>query len=427
MPTEVFEIADSTDADYNLGVGGERVKVGPFDSETSRPMLDAIRDALVDAGWSEQTGTPAQAGFVLPFGAPTYIPAVPPVGSPPVTTNLPTVTIDGLKFVMYDPTRQTAGTDPDTIYLHMGTSAAQAMTNLVDAIDLHSDFTVTAQTFDAIAGYTITIAAKIPGTLYNGSDFHGGIGLLIGRPFWSTPTTQPRLGGWVLRSTLDNGEWLEVWMYGGTHLNRPAFEFRCSTGGATPTLELDQMTSTPDVGYSILANQFQFLIFQDQRAQAGGSVSRTIFATQAYVKPGKGCDYSAVIAQTTRETLQFGGPGWSVARDGELSTLIAANYNGAYPGFYCLGSPSAELVTSHGYNLITNGYIGSPEGIAADASGQARIVGLAWDAIAMNRNAPLDSTMLYRGLVWHCAFSQNGSAGRTPASVWFAFAVDPTA
>jgi hypothetical protein len=427
MPTEAFEIADSTDAAYNGGVTGARVKVGPFDSALSTQILDAVRDALVDAGWTQTDSTPAQAAFIFPYGPPVAIPLVPAAPSG-ATANRAIITINGLSFVMYDASRQLPGSDPNTVYVAMGSTVDGSTTNLANAIDSDSDFSVTTIDADGDYSRTINLEAKVAGTEYNSEAVHGGISELSGRPFFATPTTQPVNGGWVVRSTLASGEWLECWMYGSaaTNSNRPSFEFRCSTGGATPTFNLDQLGAGSEIGFSIIANQFQFLIFQDTRDQAG-SAAQSLFASQPWVKPGKGCSYAAIISRTTREALQFGGGGWSVARDGELSTVIAlGNYNGAYPGFYVLGSPSADLTTSHGFYIISNAYIGSPEGLAADVGGQARIVGLAWDAIAMNRNAELDEVFEYRGRLWHCVFSVEAWVDyRTPASVWIAFDDSP--
>src|SRR4051812_35569181 len=132
MPTEVFRIADSQDADDNGGYSGSRISRG-YTGEYPNHICSAVYTALTDAGWELQGGSKASWSLVLPFGLPVADPPSPPLVVFPTVYGGPNpVVVDGVAFHFYDPFR----VDPSPLvapaieWVEAGATIADSIANL---------------------------------------------------------------------------------------------------------------------------------------------------------------------------------------------------------------------------------------------------------------------------------------------------------
>ena len=433
MPTDEFEVADSQSGDYT-SVGGARLR-SVIQSDGATHIIDGIKAALLAAGWSEGTPTAPHTRATLPYGLPTAVEVDPPVADPkPVTNALPTFTIawldgDELKYrywIIYNPYQNDPGLAAQTYYIEAQATVAATFLALVESISDFSDW-------DAVAypdpnpstgfEWLIDFAAKTPGTLYNHLAT-GGIGAIHGVPFWAHVEAQPGEGGWVLRSTSDSDEWLQVWIYLSmdAQIGWVGFKFESSKEGAKPTYYMPIASSTNDWRYTIIANQFQFCMFPEGD---DASTEYVLLASMPYLQGP--CEYAVIIVCNlgARQSMQWQGTNgiWSSARDGELSPVRSWNHGpGCFPGFYALRHFGGALKTSQGFPITESAFVGVPSGAADSVAEQSRVVGKLWDALIISDQKSLNDRMIHRNLQWQCVFNQ---AGNTRASVWIAYAAAP--
>lgn len=433
MPTESFQIADSQDSDWNGGTSGGRVKSGPFDSARAVQVIDGIRLALLEAGWAETVTTKATGQIIMNYGAPVAEQPLIPVTPEPIADGRPFVTINGKRMIFYNPFTQfpSGSTNPNNVFVPMASDVEGSLAALRTKITAETEFDGIEAYVDMDGHWIMGLEAKIGGTTYNNAEFAGGISVFVGRPFWST-TTPAVGGGYVIRSTRGDGEWLEVWMYASDYQGFAAFQFRTSTGGSEPIFYLAherysvsrrQRVRKP-YWYSVIANQFQFFVFREggPSGVSGNDLSSNLFASMPWTYPE--VQFAAVIWSNISQRKSMeprDNAGWAVARDGGLTARMTTNFEGCYPALYLLASPSYELTDSQRRPILTTAYIGIPAGPATTAAGEARIVGYLWDACLSSRAELVDTPMVLRGGKYQCALRQVGTLGSLHGSLFLRY------
>lgn len=403
MPTQAFEIADSQDTAYNGGAGGSRVK-RTIRGTTMNAIIDGVADTLVAAGWTLEGGTKPRVEFLYPYGFPNALPAVPEPMSKPTSTGLSAGTVQGVRFLFYDPTRELPGTTTSTdVWVMMGASSAVSFANLITAIEGSTAWRVLEThvylTGGGWYGTAFTLEHNVPGTQFNGPTA-GGEGTAGGRPFWSTGSPVNG-GGWVLRSTMASGEWLQCTVYA---LSTVTFSFTSSREGAEQIFNLGPaFVST----YELIANQFQFWLL----AAAADANARDVFACQPYLEHG--CEQAAFVtcSGAIRNSLM-----WQYTAYWGRESALTTGASGTLGVNVFVLRTASELITTQGQHIATSAWVGLPDG----TTGPCAIVGKIWDAFVLSKSSTLDDDVFHRDMKFRCV-ARNGPFGSNVGSLWVAY------
>ena len=415
MPTEVFEIADSQDIEFNEGTTGARLKT-TFGDEYPNTIIDAVKAGLIAAGWDLIGSTKPTIAITMPYGIVTAI--EPDTYDPPTVeaTGERMLTVQTIDFYVYNPYANLPGIAPG-VWIPAAETIAATMDALHSAIEANTAWAVIDYVVTPAGSHNFTLEGTVEGTQYNDVAI-GGEGYANGRKFWSVQGEAER-GGWMLRTTRIDGTYLEVWIYAQSR--QVYFEFRNSAGGEQPAFSIRPGIYSSGVfggageDFCLVANQFQFAVFRDQTP---ADTIDFIFASLMHKEHG--CEHAIMIIGSG--SGQRGLLSWPYssagARDGGLHTTVPDAVYTAGPKVYAFRGASE---TSQGFNLITSAWVSIPSN-----TGDARIVGKLWDALVLSRAPDLDDRMVFRELVWQC-IARNSTFGGTPASLWLAYDDAPAA
>ena len=409
MPTEVFEIADSQDIEFNEGISGARVKLAAFTSDYSNQIIDSVKAGLIAAGWSQTGATKPTVFVTFPYGLPTATDDGDPTTPVVVTNNEYVLSVQGIAFYLYDAYRFLPGSTG--VWIPAAGSVAASMSALTNAIAANTVWSLKSYNVAPDGAHNIVLEASVEGTQYNHPG-NGGEGELSGARFWSN-AHDCEGGGWILRASMIDGTYLEVWVYA---LSRSVFfEFRSSAGGERPTYEIRPSTAGGSIAadYSLIANQFQFCLMREKSADT------TSFLLASLMHKEHGCEYAAAIVASGNRVVLAWAHNSAGGRDGGLHRSTSTASGLKVYAFRSLGS-GGELKTSQGYNLISSAWVSIPS-----STGDARIAGKLFDALVLSRPAALDDRMVFRELLWHC-IAREETFGSTPASLWLAYDDAPT-
>jgi hypothetical protein len=434
MPTEELYFANSQLEADNGGFEGARIR-RDFDGEDPHQILTAVRDALLAAGWVGSGTTKATWSLVLPYGLPVTSPPDIEIEDPPTVTGGPTpVTINGKRFVFYDPFRVLPVEDPFIVWVEMSITMEGSIANLVDAIAADGIWVSTGWRFETAYPFVnwlhIDFEAVTGGLEGNGAQYGGegdvqtSIGLIwfwaflspvgvAGGPFGNAPAG----GGIYLRSYQSLTDYLEVWL-GIPESGSPAATLRFTAsveGGAHPAY---QLAAAADREYRILANQFQFFVWD----LAGGS--EHVFAVYPRMATFRGTAYAAVVGRGFRTLLQ-----WPHAYAAANSGLVRSRGGGdgatpaaRQPGLCCFKNPGFPYASVDGKAIAQTAYLGCMPNDAVDSyEGQSRIVGILWDAWIIQGLFTLGDERLIDGIPFECIGQQNGGSLAAHASIWVAY------
>jgi hypothetical protein len=178
-------------------------------------------------------------------------------------------------------------------------------------------------------------------------------------------------------------------------------------------------------GYICIACPYQFWVFREVPYQ---SLEPTLMAVWLPPDAGHGIDYAAIVAghNSFRGSLQWDAGTAAAAVNGGFSRFITwDDWDGTAPGLYLIRCPW-PLLHWDGKNVAETAWIGAPHSAAdlRSVSGQAKIVGVLWDAMVIHStDFALDSRARFGDLGFQCVGRQRPGSGSTVATLWVAYDV----
>ncbi len=424
MPTEGLRIAESGAVVYAHG------------SITDATQLcDDLKSALIAAGWSLITKTPAKMQISNPGGMPVQDP--PPEGweLQPYPWNPPRVatTIGGYRFVFYDPTRYFPPVGTNVVPVPMAATMQGTADAIADKIEEYTiwDVTVSQQSLGAWPNWFVfDLVVRPPGEWgprHNDDEAPGSLwGMSVGG--------MGRLGGYVLQSAPApvTGSSLNLWIYeeiqphGRSAEDRHLLKLDTTVSGeafALPLrLDIGNSWGAPQGPYHIIAGPHQLFVF-DQVA------GRSIAMSCPWVPEDKGITHFALVTGNAAALIVPGGSAFHsmalysagggiwVALNGPLREFGVTDDHPTFMG-RAFASPDA-LLTRSGKPVIQTAYLAATDGPNLDHP--SKICGLLWDTCAISDGRySVGDRMSFGGRVWMCVSRADGHLGRTYMSLWAA-------
>lgn len=446
MPTEEFRVADSQDAAHNGGYTGARL-VRNFDGQKANDICIAVWEALTDAGWTAQGGTKASFSLVLPFGLPITDPPSPPLATKPTVYSGPNVcNVDGVAIYFYDPTRvEPAPGLANVDWIATGATIEDSIDAVAAAVEGYG-WVYTGYHYDADYPYAnwlhLDFEAPVIGLSWNGAQYGGAksvTGGVTSNWYWGFISATglaggphgnaPAGGGYMLRARQSATSYLDLWI-GLPASGSPEATFSFSpssvpSGVYVTTLqknetEIDPETEAPYL-YRIFANQFSFFVWLDAPLSLPGALSRQLCALYPQLAFDRGVSCAAIVGNSFRHHAEWNAS--AAANSGFTRQIGTYDYVGLKPGWSCMRHAGIEIQDSIGRHVAQTAFVAAPpNGAPNSATGQARIVGVAWDSILVAGLYDLGSRVNFAGAHWECLGRYDG--GGSQLTFWHIYPGD---
>jgi hypothetical protein len=450
MPTEVFRIADSQDIDDNGGYTGERV-ARSFQGGDAYAVAMGVYSALTLAGWQAAGGSKATFSLVLPFGLPVTDPPVPPLGSKPTVQSGPNpCSIDGTPLYFYDPTR----VDPDLTltdveWIATGATTLDSILALAGAVEsfgwvytgYHHD-----DTYPYVGWLHLDFEAPDAGLEWNGTVYGGPkvvTGGVTSNWYWGMISATglaggphgnaPAGGSYTLRSYQSPTSYFETDIaIPRTGSPDATFTFRTSADVASPyTIALGANYSEVDPDdedgglypFRIVANQFQFYLWLTGPVSTAYIAVRQLFALFPKLATDHGLTSAGIVGVGFRHQAEWYAS--AAANSGFTRQIGTYDHIGLKPCWCCMRFTGVEITDSIGRPIAQTAYVTAPpDGAPNTIAGQARIVGLAWDAILVSALYDLGDRQRFLSRDWECVGRYDGEG--TQLTFWLIVPADDT-
>lgn len=369
--------------------------------------IEALRTALLAAGWNQLQALRPAGRIVYPFG----FPATSAMGSGVVGCGASwvviTTALKSYRYSSYILGQSTSGGDCSQFPL--ASTPGGSLANLAMAITLTSPYTATLTLQPDGITYVIDLVAKVAGPPSNYDSVVGdgrfgiGSGAIVG-------------GGYQFESV--GSSYYQVTITGQIGVAGEqviGFGVNLGPGGSTQTVSYFVGTNSV-AEFSIAANPYSFAMFD------GVNPVHSIAVLSPDISTAEGFTSAYAVAivgpgNLTSEIMWDGNTGpTTTSLDGFPSTF-GDDFDG--PGVLCLrGMAGIPLYTLDGRPLSIAAYLFMGAG-PLRAGHSPFVIGKLWDCAVITDAVEVGGFYTLGGRAWVCIASQNGSGSRARASLLF--------
>jgi len=384
---------------YSAKKGSSKVRSQPMFASA---IIEALKTQLVACGWTLAEAIPASATIEYPLGFPFSLGGSGLVGCGG-TTVIITTPFAQFRYCPYQPGQTPVGIG--CFQFALGATGIDSLANLCTVISATSPYNATLN----LAGNVITLTSKIVGPFSNfdlvSADGRFGVtgGNIDG-------------GGYTLESVGSSPYSVNLLGTFGIGIPPPMvvqMNFTLGPSGTQGTVSYNLGIGASE--YTVVANPYSFAIFDgvdpfNSLAAFAPCVPTSEGFTEAY------CAFVVGPANLTDQLMWGGGP------EGQPSTnsldaspaTFADNRRG--PGVLCLrATPGFPAFTLNGQPVVIAAYAM----LAASRSVEPTVVGKLWDCLVLSNTMVVGGQFETGGRTFLCIASQDGTSGKSPASLLF--------